>query len=410
MNKYVKISVTIVLLELVLIAAVNIFMFRSVRTEDAIYRVEAARIMEEIEAGTPCNNVTLSAYPDIIAVSPFDPDIHINNDYLVLKDNSTGTLYCIEYTDSSYNTDLILSVDIGLGAMLLISIFVFTYLQKVLVKPFTAFTNLPYELSRGNLTVPVKENKNRFFGKFLWGMDMLRENLEEQKQEELRLMKENKTLILSLSHDIKTPLSSIKLYSKALSSGLYETSPEKKSQAVEGIRHNAEEIEKYVNEIVKASNEDFLNLKAHADEIYLSQVLNDISLYYTDKLAVNHTEFTIAEYSDCVLIADKDRLIEVIQNIIENAIKYGDGKFIDISVSEEENCKLIRIHNTGDKIPESEISHIFDSFYRGSNIKDKQGTGLGLYICRTLMHLMNGDIFVDLEEDGVSFTVVVRKA
>lgn len=410
MNKYVKISVAIVILEIALIAAVNIFMFRSVRTEDAIYRVEAARIMEEIEAGTPCNNVTLSAYPDIIGISPFDPDIHINNDYLVLKDNSTGTLYCIEYADSSYNRDLILSVDIGLGAMLLITIIVLIYLQKVLLKPFMTFTDLPYELSRGNLTVPVKENKNRFFGKFLWGMDMLRENLEEQKQEELRLMKENKTLILSLSHDIKTPLSSIKLYSKALSSGLYDDAPKKKEHAVKGILHNAEEIEKYVNEIVKASNEDFLNLKAEVGEVYMSHVLNDISVYYKDKLSVNHTEFTIEDYIDCVLLADKDRLIEVIQNTIENAIKYGDGIRINISISEEEDCKLIKIHNTGDKIPESEISHIFDSFYRGSNTKDKSGSGLGLYICRTLMHLMNGEIYVDLEDDGVSFTVVVRKA
>lgn len=67
--------------------------------------------------------------------------------------------------------------------------------------------DIPYELARGNLTAPIKENKYRFFGKFTWGINLLREK---------------KTLILSLSHDIKTPLSAIHLYAKALSKGLYK--------------------------------------------------------------------------------------------------------------------------------------------------------------------------------------------
>ena len=75
------------------------------------------------------------------------------------------------------------------------------------------------ELAKGNLSAHVKEDKNKFFGKFLWGIDMLRENLENNKEKELQLQKEKKTLILSISHDIKTPLSAIKLYAKALKNG-----------------------------------------------------------------------------------------------------------------------------------------------------------------------------------------------
>lgn len=68
----------------------------------------------------------------------------------------------------------------------------------------------------------VKEDKSRFFGRFIWGVDLLRENMEQQKQRELDLQRDKKMLLLSLSHDIKTPLSAIKLYSKALSKGLYD--------------------------------------------------------------------------------------------------------------------------------------------------------------------------------------------
>ena len=77
--------------------------------------------------------------------------------------------------------------------MSLFVLLVLFYIRQNIIKPFSQITNLPYELSKGNLTMPLKENKNRFFGKFLWGLDMLREKLEESKQAELELKKEKKT-------------------------------------------------------------------------------------------------------------------------------------------------------------------------------------------------------------------------
>lgn len=79
------------------------------------------------------------------------------------------------------------------------------------------------ELAKGNLSVPIKAEKSKFLGRFLWGMDMLRETLEGNKEKELALQKEKKTLILSLTHDIRTPLSAIRLYAKALAEEIYTT-------------------------------------------------------------------------------------------------------------------------------------------------------------------------------------------
>ena len=102
------------------------------------------------------------------------------------------------------------------GFFLLLTLLVLWYVRQKILRPFTRFVQLPYELSKGNLTLPLKENKDRFFGKFMWGMDLLRESLEETKTRELELQKEKKVLLLSLSHDIKTPLSAIHLYAQAL--------------------------------------------------------------------------------------------------------------------------------------------------------------------------------------------------
>lgn len=106
---------------------------------------------------------------------------------------------------------------------------------------------------------------------------------------------------------------------------------------------------------------------------------------------------------------DFDRIVEVLQNVIENAIKYGDGKKITINLDEEENCKLLTVCNGGCSLAEEELPHIFDSFYRGSNSEKQEGSGLGLYICKELMHKMDGDLFAKIKDREFYMTVVLRK-
>jgi signal transduction histidine kinase len=280
--------------------------------------------------------------------------------------------------------------------------------QKILA-PFETLTDVPYELSKGNLTVPIQESKSRFFGRFVWGVDLLRENMEQQKQRELALQKDKKTLLLSLSHDIKTPLSAIKLYAKALSKGLYPDA-ERQVEIADSINDKADEIERYVTQIIRASNEDFLSLKVTMGEFYLSELVDKITVYYRDKLELVKTNFHVDSYGNCLLKGDSERCIEVLQNIVENAIKYGDGSRISLHFSEEDGCVLICVRNTGCTLPDTELPHIFDSFWRGSNAEKHSGSGLGLYICRQLMHKMGGEIFAQIKDDCMMVTAVFPKA
>lgn len=233
--------------------------------------------------------------------------------------------------------------------------------------------------------------------------------MEQQKERELGLQRDKKMLLLSLSHDIKTPLSAIKMYSKALSKGLY-TSPEKHLEIAENINAKADEIESYVSEIIAASREDFLSLDVNNGEYYLSELVNKISLYYTEKLSLIKTDFSVGSYTDCLINGDIDRSIEVIQNIMENAIKYGDGKSIKISFSEEDGCILVTVRNSGCTLPDADLPHIFESFWRGVNAKRVKGSGLGLYICRQLMRKMNGEIFAEIKDGFMCVTTVLGKA
>ena len=297
--------------------------------------------------------------------------------------DKTETIYRIIYTQTDDRTWILM--DIALGILFLLSVFLICYIGKKIIKPFEQMQSLTEDLAKGNLSVPVKAEKSKFLGRFLWGMDMLREKLESNKEKELALQKEKKTLILSLTHDIRTPLSAIRLYAKALAENLYTTG-ERRVEACQGIEKNVKEIEEYVNEITLASREDFLQLSVNPGEVYLSHVIDAIRGLYEEKLHNLHTGFQIASYTDLLLKGDADRLIE------------------------EEDCRLITVRNSGCSLKQEELINLFDSFYRGSNVGSADGSGLGLYISRQLMQKMDGEVFAEIKEDDFCATVVVRKA
>ena len=399
------------MIEILLILSANILYFYQYNDSDGkLYLVEARRVVEEIEEKKPeaseIEAMDFDKYETIAGVREFVAGEACDNDYLV--EEIAGKLYRIEYAEER-SSRVPLYINLTLLGMMAVTIIVLMYVYHKVLKPFQDMSNLPYELAKGNLSMPVKEEKSKLFGRFLWGMDMLREELEETKEKELEFLKERKTLILSLSHDIKTPLSSIELYLKALSEDLYDKQ-ERKDEALQGIARNVKEIKGYVNEIVTASREDFLHLEVRTGEYYLSEVIKATESYYKDKLSVIHTEFQVDEVSECLVRGDKDRMAEVLQNVMENAIKYGDGKRIRISFGEEEDCKLIQIGNSGCNLKKEELPNLFDSFYRGSNSTGRKGNGLGLYICKTLMRKMDGEIFAQMKEDVFCMTIVVRKA
>lgn len=410
MKSFNKIFLAAVVLILILFAAANLFIYGLTFNESGRpYRVEAERLAFEIEKNG-FESIDITEYKYISGAEKFGEGFYETDSDCIIKEIN-GSLYRFDYrTENTDNrSGLLLAVNIVLLSASAFITGVLIFVKVKILAPFERLSELPVELSRGNLTAPLKESKNRFFGKFIWGVNLLRENLEEQKRRELELQKEKKTLLLSLSHDIKTPLSAIKLYAGALTKNLYKDS-ERQAEVARRINENADEIGEYLSEIISASKEDFLSLETKNSEFYLSELINGIEDYYGEKLALLKTEFSIARYENLLLKGDPDRSAEVLQNIIENAVKYGDGRRIEISFSQEEDCELITVKNSGGTLSKSELPHIFESFWRGSNAQKTQGSGLGLYICRQLMRKMNGEIYAETNGEETAVTAVFGMA
>lgn len=382
--------------------------------EGRMYRVEALRLAGKIRRGG-YESLSLESCQYVYRVSrcvqPGEQDVlrafleETDSDFLV--QSIGGVLYRFDYhTGTGADRGrAALYMNLALAAMALLNGVLLIYIWKHILKPFEKLRDIPYELSRGRLAASLPEYKSRYFGRFVWGVDLLREYMEEQKKRETELMRAQKTLVLSVSHDIKTPLSAMKLYAKMIMRHMYTDTAQLEGIAG-SIDAKADEIGEFVSQMAKSCSGDFPGMEVAQGQFYLSQLVQKTAAYYEKKLELLRTRFQVGAYSDLLLRGDFDRSVEVLQNLMENAIKYGDGGRIALSFAQEEGCALVTVANSGNTLPQAELLYIFDSFWRGSNAGSSAGSGLGLYICRQLMHRMGGDIFAKVQNGEMCVTVV----
>lgn len=389
--------------------------------EDLVYKVEIHQIMQEFKSAgyfyepdlSSCEYLRKVTFLPVHEIADEDKiDTFFQNQNRVnssvqplITGNGIQGYVRFDYVTNFKDNSILWWIE---GILFVAFVWIFAILLFVrvrILKPFHTISELPYELSRGHLKGELEESKSRFFGKFIWGISMLRDTLNDSKTKELNLLREKKLLLLSISHDIKIPLSTIQLYAKAIKEDVYDTE-EEKTYAAGQIEVHAKEIEGFVKEIMSASSEDLIHIEVNHSEFYLKDLIEKIREIYEPKARIILTSFHIGKYENCLLKGDFDRAVEVLENLLENAFKYGDGKEIRIECYEEDYCQVIQVFNTGEPVADAEMQHLFDSFYRGSNTNGKQGNGLGLYIGRKIMNQMDGEVFAEKRENGMSFCVV----
>lgn len=271
-RKFLSIAILFILL---IFAGANLFFYYYDADESGRpYRVEIERLARRIgENGLESIDLAECEYVvNIVSASGANNFFASDSDYIIQEID--GVWYRFDYSsqNSADKAALLLAVNIALGMMAVLLLWILFFIKNKILAPFERLNSVPYELAKGNLTAPLPEHKSRFFGKFVWGINLLREHIEEQKSRELALQKEKKTLLLSLSHDMKTALSAVKLYAKALMKNLY-ADKEKQIETAGRIYQKADEIEAYVSQIITASKEDFLNFDVTLSEFYLADMM-----------------------------------------------------------------------------------------------------------------------------------------
>ena len=279
------------------------------------------------------------------------------------------------------------------------------YIRKAIIRPFAKMKDFASYVAAGDLDRPLEMDKGNMFGAFSESFDIMREELKASRARELSLQKKERELVASLSHDLKTPVTGIKLTSELMAAIFFQnegqeiTVTEDMTGKMNNICKRANEIGVLVGDLFSSTLEDLGEFKVECSDEN-SAVIAEIVSKYDDRGLVR-----ISEIPQVIVHIDKLRLSQVIGNIIFNSYKYA-GTSIEISFRLDESFLEVSISDSGPGVPEDEIELITNKFYRGREHGDKEGSGLGLYIAGILMDKMGGELSVR-SENGLCVTLLI---
>ncbi|MBU7594708.1 HAMP domain-containing histidine kinase [Metabacillus halosaccharovorans] len=292
--------------------------------------------------------------------------------------------------------ELITSISLIIGVLMIFSILYMIYIYKTFLKPFQQLQHFAAGVARGNLDIPLNMEKNNYFGAFTESFDLLREELDAARQREYESNRSKKELVATLSHDIKTPIASIKAISELM---LIQAKDDKVMKQMNTIYSKAEQIDLLVTDMFHATLEELQQLKLTVSEVS-SEVLVDMieNVNYDDRIVYD-------PIPACIILTDPLRMQQVIDNVISNSYKYAGTK---ITITSQIHKDFLELHiiDYGSGISEEELPLLFNKYYRGINVEGKNGSGLGLYISKYFMENLDGQISCYNRKDG--FTVVLK--
>lgn len=279
---------------------------------------------------------------------------------------------------------------------------VFLYIYLKMVRPFDELEEYAGELAKGNFNVSLPYKRKNFFGAFTWAFDHMKEEIKIARKKEKEAISENKLIIAALSHDIKTPIASVRAYAEALEAGI-DSNYEKRQMYVSTIMKKCDEVTKLTNDLVLHSLSELEKLEIQNHECRIDVLLNEI---------VNDLNYTLLEVDypieHAVIHADEKRVAQVIENILNNSKKYAKDCRVVMHTAIKEDKYLITIRDYGKGIPNNDLPFIFDKFYRGKNTKNIEGSGLGLYIVKYIMEKMEGNVELKNSNDGLEVVLIFK--
>lgn len=292
--------------------------------------------------------------------------------------------------------ELVISVSFIFGLLAIFSMLYLYYINRTLLKPFQQLQYFAVNVARGNLEMPLKMDKNNYFGAFTESFDLLRDELDASRQREYESNRSKKELVATLSHDIKTPVASIKAVSELM---LMQVKDDKVIKQVNTIYTKADQIDLLVTDMFHATLEELQQLKLTVSE-ESSEVLVDM----IENVNYDH-QIVYDSIPQCIILTDPLRMQQVLDNIISNSYKYAGTK-VTIKSGIKQGYLELHIIDYGSGIEDEELPLLFNKYYRGKNVGGKNGSGLGLYISKYFMENMYGQISCYNREDG--FTVVLK--
>lgn len=295
-------------------------------------------------------------------------------------------------------------------AGILLSFFVSLILAKIITKPVSLMRQVALELAEGNYEKRTGFKGKNEIGILASSMDILAEKLEENEAERSEAEQMRLDFFANVSHELRTPITVVRGYAETLADGIV-TKEEKKQQYYDRIVRECQSMERLVGDLLTLSKVQNPHFEIEKEPVNLVQIFGDILRNYKQMAEKKDIKFVYSCQKEWVMMfGDYDRLRQLFQNIIDNALKFSyKGGKVWIDLEEEEEI-LVTIRDEGIGIKEEELPYIFEKFYKSKLRQNANGSGLGLVIAKYIVEKHNGRIeAVSVEGQGTVFTFAFQK-
>ena len=343
---------------------------------------------------------------DMKAIKLVNPDYH---SYALLYGVKVSGGYVYLFTmlssvnknDSLINSQLIYITFV----IIILAVFISLFLSKVISEPIVKITNKSKELAKGNFSVIFEKNG-------IQEIDNLADSLNYLESEVSKTDQYRRDLLANVSHDLKTPLTMIKAYAEMVRDISYKNK-KKREEHLNVIIEETDRLNLLVSDILTLSKlqakEDILEYEEFDLVLEIQAILKRF-----DWLVIKENySFACTMPERALVYADKNKIYQVIYNLINNAINYtGEDKKVFISLKEQKKTFLVEIKDTGKGIKEEEIAIIWDKYYKNekNHKRNKVGTGLGLSIVKNILVNHHFPYGVQSEEGkGTTFYFKINK-
>ena len=293
------------------------------------------------------------------------------------------------------------------------------YVYKEIVRPISELNVAMKKIAEGNLDYRMENKYDSEMGEVFNNYEEMRLKLKESTTEMMENEEHNRELVSNISHDLKTPITSIKGYVEGIMDGVADT-PEKMDRYIKTIYNKANDMDRLINELTIYSKIDNNRILYNFQRInvsdYFGDCVEEVGLDLESKNIKLNFDNLIPD--DTMVIADPEQMKRVINNIIGNSIKYMDKDLtkeqgmIEIRLLDDIDSIRIEIEDNGRGIAARDLGRIFERFYRtdASRNSSRGGSGIGLSIVKKIIEDHGGYIWATSKEgEGTCMHFVLRK-
>jgi len=335
------------------------------------------------------------------------------HDYRIVAVNATDKNVWVEDSQNKFRAFILDFILVGCATIIVLlgmSQLFTNRLVKRLMNPINHLINASKRIEEGNLKDPIMYKGYGEFETVCSSFNQMQQHLLEEQEQIISYEKARTDMVSGISHDLRTPLTSVKGYIKGLKDGVANT-PEKQMQYLDIAYEKACEMDVLLQRLFYFSKMETGNMPFYKSLVNFNEFINSFVEGCRQDLQTKGVTISCENnVKNPMVSVDIEQMQRVFANLAENSIKYANTQEIQIHITivEENGCIVIAVYDNGCGVKEDKLPHLFEQFYRGDEArssKNGEGNGLGLYIAKYIVEAHDGTITA---ENNNGLKVVIK--